>query len=728
MNSHDYAAVESPQELSTASIQEQIVEGHVYDEYDEEDAAFEAEAEAFVRKCDVHEIAVRRLIEDLVEDDEEEASAKRSSSACVAGMNDSPMCEVLNSGTEQDIHDQCEIPDKINSFNSPKLNVGNIKSETPNVAGNSGSEEDESMPALVQHSQQQSSGHLSPSGVYRSSQKFGYLVSRKRIQAMKEGSQRKYSSLAPSLSKLPNSPNSTCVKKIASKSNNMFSVSKRLTQEVNKAQCLSDDEISRGKLKEIHSAGKPSGVYNGQRGVIDDESLPSNEHHSGHLGRQNLNSGHSLFKLAKRVIASGGKPRKALDYAARAARAFEATANDKPNLELVTCLHVLAALHCSLGQYIEAVEVLEKSLKHLKSKTGGQEQALVAFAGYMQLGDTLALVGKSEESLAAYCTGLEVQIEALGEKDFCIGETCRYLAEAHAQALQFDKAESLCQRALDIHRENGVPASIEEAADRRLLGLIYNGKGQHEIALEQLVLASMVLISNGRAVEVAAVDASIGDTYALLGRINEAVFSYQKALKVLKASKGELHVAVASLYISLAQLCHKTGKLKESRVYCESALKIYTKQGSGRFLEEVASGLTEISIIYEALHESELALSFLKKALTILETAPGQQSAVAGVEAQIGVFHYLHGDYADAREYFGKAICKLRTSAERNSPLFGIVLNQMGLACVQLSDIQAAVGIFEESRTVLETICGPHHPDTLSVYSNLAGAYDALGR
>lgn len=45
------------------------------------------------------------------------------------------------------------------------------------------------------------------------------------------------------------------------------------------------------------------------------------------------------------------------------------------------------------------------------------------------------------------------------------------MAEAHVQMLQFEEAEKLCQEALDIHRENGSSAFLEEAADRRLMGL-----------------------------------------------------------------------------------------------------------------------------------------------------------------------------------------------------------------------------------------------------------------
>eukprot|EP00268_Persea_americana_P024634 TRINITY_DN2406_c0_g1_i6.p1 TRINITY_DN2406_c0_g1~~TRINITY_DN2406_c0_g1_i6.p1 ORF type:complete len:735 (+),score=191.90 TRINITY_DN2406_c0_g1_i6:361-2565(+) len=444
-------------------------------------------------------------------------------------------------------------------------------------------------------------------------------------------------------------------------------------------------------------------------------------------GLDNPDLGPFLLKLARDSVASGDNPQKALELALRAAKSFERCANGKPSLELVMSLHVVAAIHCSLGQYSRAIPVLEHSIQ-IPMIEEGQEHALAKFSGYMQLGDTYAMLGQLENSIQCYKTGLEVQKQVLGETDPRAAETCRYLAEAHVQALQFDEAEKLCQMALDIHRENGTPASLEEAADRRLMGLICDTKGDHEAALEHLVLASMALMSNGQETEVAPVDCSIGDTYLSLARYDEAVFAYQKALTVLKSTKGENHPAVASVFVRLADLCNKTGKLREAKSYCENALRIFEKPSPGTPPDEIASGLTDVSAIYESMNETEQALKLLQKALKIYGDAPGHQNTTAGIEAQMGVMYYMMGRYAESYASFKNAIEKLRKSGEKKSAFFGIALNQMGLACVQRYAINEAADLFEEARTVLEQEYGPYHPDTLGVYSNLAGIYDAMGR
>ncbi|KAJ0571186.1 putative tetratricopeptide-like helical domain superfamily, malT-like TPR region [Helianthus annuus] len=432
-----------------------------------------------------------------------------------------------------------------------------------------------------------------------------------------------------------------------------------------------------------------------------------------------------LLKQARDLMSSGSNPRKALDLALQAASCFKKSSNGKPNLDIVMCLHVTAAIYCSLGQYNEAIPVLEESIE-IPVVNESQDHALAKFSGLMQLGDTYSMLGQLENSLKCYTVGLEVQREVLGDSDPRIGETCRYLSEAYVQALDFNEAERFCKMAIEIHVKNGLQA--EEAADRRLMGLIYESKGDHEGALEHLVLASMTMVAIGQESEVSFVDLSIGDTYLSLSKYDEAIFAYQKALTSLKSSKGENHPSVASVYARLADLCNKTGKFKESKSYCENALRIYENRVSGIPLEEIACGFTNISALYESMDEIDQALELLHKALKIYNDVPGQQSTIAGIEAQMGVMYYVLGKYSESYDSFRNAISKLRVSSEKKSGFYGIALNQMGLACVQRYAINEAIECFEEARTVLEHECGAFHPDTLAVYSNLAGTYDAVGR
>ncbi|XP_042388292.1 protein KINESIN LIGHT CHAIN-RELATED 1-like [Zingiber officinale] len=440
----------------------------------------------------------------------------------------------------------------------------------------------------------------------------------------------------------------------------------------------------------------------------------------------NPDLGPFLLKLARRSIASGEGPSKALECALRASQSLERCGGDERQLELAMSLHVAAAIYSGMGQHEEAVAALERAVGATDPERG-PDHALAAFSGYMQLGDTHAVAGRMEQSIACYTKGLQIQMDALGEADTRVAETCRYLAEAHVQAMQFDEAEKLCYKTLEIH-QHSAPGSLEEAADRRLMALICEAKGDHEAVLDHLVLASMILISHAQDVDVAAVDVGIGDSHVALGRFDEAIFSYQKALTILKSTKGENHQSVASVVVRLAGLYFKTGKLRESKSYCENALKIYAKPLRGSSNEDLAGGMMEIAAIYEAMSDPEEALKLLLKALKLLEDAPGQWRTVAGIEAQMGVIYYMVGQYNEAKSSFESSVSKLRTSTERKSAFFGVLLNQMGLASLQLFKVDEAATLFEEARAVLEKECGTSHKDTLGVCSNLSATYDAMGR
>ncbi|KAL8231578.1 hypothetical protein R6Q57_001356 [Mikania cordata] len=168
------------------------------------------------------------------------------------------------------------------------------------------------------------------------------------------------------------------------------------------------------------------------------------------------------------------------------------------------------------------------------------------------------------------------------------------------------------------------------------------------------------------------------------------------------------------------------GRFGESETYCEKALRIYLKPKNGKSMsdDEIANGLVEVSGIYESMKEVEGAVELLKKAYGRC------MGEVAAVEAQMGVLYYMMGSYKESYAYLKAAISKQLGVGVGvgKSGILGIALNQMGLACLQMESFDEAAYVFEEARGVLETIYGPHHPNTLGVYNNLAATYDAMGR
>lgn len=167
---------------------------------------------------------------------------------------------------------------------------------------------------------------------------------------------------------------------------------------------------SRARPSPDRSSGKKKTTPD--KKVIDESSL------------DNPDLGPFLLKMARDTIASGDSPSKALDFAIRAARSFERCAGSETSLDLAMCLHVVAAIHCSLGQFEEAVPFLEQAIR-VPDLEKGPDHALAMFSGYMQLGDTHSMLGQLDRSISAYQSGLKIQTDTLGESDPRVAETCR---------------------------------------------------------------------------------------------------------------------------------------------------------------------------------------------------------------------------------------------------------------------------------------------------------------
>lgn len=146
----------------------------------------------------------------------------------------------------------------------------------------------------------------------------------------------------------------------------------------------------------------------------------------------NMNLGPYLIKLTK-LYSIEEDQSKAVEYGIRAVRFYEKQADDgQLSLEFIAALQILAALYARLGNFDEAIPLLERSV--VIPVTGeSEDHALAKFSGYMQLGDSYNLLGKQSPALDSYHRALRVQKAMLGDLDSRVGETCHYIAEAHLQ-------------------------------------------------------------------------------------------------------------------------------------------------------------------------------------------------------------------------------------------------------------------------------------------------------
>ena len=135
-------------------------------------------------------------------------------------------------------------------------------------------------------------------------------------------------------------------------------------------------------------------------------------------------------------------------------------------------LHVLAAIYSSLGRFEGAIPVLEWAIQ-VPDPPRGADHALAAFSDHMQLGDMFSMLGKVDCSITCYEEGLKIQIEALGDTDPRVGETCSCRFEF--SCFWFAKCRS------DRHREMCLlcPIVLCERREREVFGVLENEENEN---------------------------------------------------------------------------------------------------------------------------------------------------------------------------------------------------------------------------------------------------------
>jgi tetratricopeptide (TPR) repeat protein len=245
---------------------------------------------------------------------------------------------------------------------------------------------------------------------------------------------------------------------------------------------------------------------------------------------------------------------------------------------------------------------------------------------------------------------------------------------------------------------------MEEAADYRLLAIIYSAQGEHNKALESLVYANEIFVNFEQEVllalfntsssattflslfitltsiiltvrdvlwqfDVATGNQSIGDELLALGRDSEAFVCFGKCVSDFKMLRGEHDALVAAAYTSLAELYLRTNNPKEAKVHCQLALQIYAKQGVGHVPGDVAYGLVNIASILVQLNEKETALLLLKRAYNIQDRLPGSNSLYTACSfsqaAHGSLFGLLFGLCASKRPYSCCFVCRSASHRSR---------------------------------------------------------------
>ncbi|XVF80944.1 hypothetical protein PTKIN_Ptkin15bG0116300 [Pterospermum kingtungense] len=438
--------------------------------------------------------------------------------------------------------------------------------------------------------------------------------------------------------------------------------------------------------------------------------------------------GLASLKVGLQFHQQGKNPEKALFFAHKAVKALDQ--RGEPSLLLAIALHLMGSVNITLKRFDDSLECLNRAdslIGRLKEEGVASVEEIMPgmHAVQLELANVKTVMGRRDEALENFKKALEIleMTWEMGSEE--LGVAYRDLANSYLSVSNFKQALPLALKALDIHKKELGHDSVEVAHDRRVLGAIYFGAGEHKKALEQFELSRKVFKQCNLDSELLSAEMDAAKMQISLGKFDEAINTLKGIIQKTKNEKDSENQAGMFILIGKA-LCDQ-GKFADSKGCLDIARKILDRKEavSPRF---VAQACADVATVYEAMDEFETAVSLLERALALIEKELQEQHAKGTVCARIGWILLSRGEVPRAIPYLESDVERLKESFACKHFVAGHNYNNLRAAYLESERPQSAAEMFAAAKDILDVSRGPHDADSIVACQNLSIAYSTMGR
>ena len=181
-----------------------------------------------------------------------------------------------------------------------------------------------------------------------------------------------------------------------------------------------------------------------------------------------------------------------------------------------------------------------------------------------------------DQRLQYYNRALTLAEKHLGKDHDETGIVTKLLAGHYSDFGDYDRAQELAQRALNIHLANHGEVHRHVFGDLRLIGSIYRKLGKYDeaIAYRQRALKIISKLWGSTHQEVGNSYKALGGVYADLGEFDKAIELYERAREIHAFYNDEISVTTHMSYFELGKIYMLAGDYEQAKDYFEKALKI----------------------------------------------------------------------------------------------------------------------------------------------------------
>jgi len=226
----------------------------------------------------------------------------------------------------------------------------------------------------------------------------------------------------------------------------------------------------------------------------------------------------------------------------------------------------------------------------------------------------------------------------------------------------------------------------------------------------------------------AGVRRTIGESYAGLGRFDEAERLLRSALEVRVALLGREHADVAQSLSDMAALNQQRGNYDLAETQYREVLAIRRKL-FGAVHALVADSLLDLATVLTLKGEFASAYEAAAQALSIREQLTGKNGIeTAAVLTKMGEIVSGQGDFRRAEQFSARAFDLYKQRLGSNDVRTALAASNLGAVYYRQDKYEQAETLYRNSVDALARVLGRSHPETIISMENLAGALLALKR
>jgi len=310
---------------------------------------------------------------------------------------------------------------------------------------------------------------------------------------------------------------------------------------------------------------------------------------------------------------AGSSQLSAAELLRRSIPRLDAELADQPELQ-TEVLMVVADAFERLGNYSEALPLVERALEQRRVQSGGDDPTVAASlrrAGYLHLRDQ-----RLDAAEPLLTEALEIERAAYGDRNAEFATTQDNLAELRRLQGRVEEADSLASASLEARRALLGPDHLDIGWSLNNLGVIRRTLGRYDDA-EALFRESLDMkrrLFPPTHSEVVLGVNNLANLLRLRGNIDEAESLYRETERTLADVFGDEHPSTITVRNNLAAVLFQNGSLPESEDMFRRVLRSWEARGQADHPDAVAT-LNNLSSVLRVQGKSEEAVTSARAAV-----------------------------------------------------------------------------------------------------------------